>query len=384
VVSAFHRGKFAICYEPNLNQNVLINSALSINKQFIKIVDIQETQCVEFTIKWASDRPWRFMEDQLSYTYLSTMYGYGVTLPTNNDTYNGYISVYPITRLVAPTYPDVEINVYVSSDNMHFAFPEQQITPTKRAIAQSNFSLSELQGEVTTIPLNDSTASDEKIAVDYFGEEVLSYRSLLKRYHLYQNQGSTTQASTSNYVSAQFNNIALPPVIYAAPAVAGTITHVLDYLRFAFLGLKGSVRYRARVTGQLSTDMWTNFLIQNYIPSNYSANSISVGTGANYLASSGALSTMNGAVAYIPHNNAGFDYELPFYTNNSWVFSFRGDLGAASAFADAGVFQEQWVRRHRIIFTTSNNATGFTIILEMAVGEDFNLMRFNGAPYYSL
>jgi len=40
VCSSFHRGKLAIFFEPNVAQAVLINADLSLNKQFVRVVDI--------------------------------------------------------------------------------------------------------------------------------------------------------------------------------------------------------------------------------------------------------------------------------------------------------------------------------------------------------
>jgi hypothetical protein len=56
VCSKYHKGKIAILYDPNVRHTALIEADLDTNKQFMKIVDIQETQSFTLCVDWASPR----------------------------------------------------------------------------------------------------------------------------------------------------------------------------------------------------------------------------------------------------------------------------------------------------------------------------------------
>jgi hypothetical protein len=115
VCNHFHRGKLAILWEPNIHQQALISAELDINKQYTKVIDIQETQDVSFTVNWARSKAW---------LHAPTTFPEVGFLPVDTSDYesfsNGYLSIVPFNTLQSPDGSSISINVYVSSSDMNF------------------------------------------------------------------------------------------------------------------------------------------------------------------------------------------------------------------------------------------------------------------------
>ena len=178
VCSSFHRGRLAFYFEPNISQRALINAGVTMNKQFIRVVDIQDSDVVDITVEWASSRPWlRVGAANTGYLHSDQ------TTVGSVDTINGYISVIPFTSLQSPDASDIKINVYVCSPDLQVnGFTNVNLYSSRAAYAES--------GDVgiddtpLVIELNKSSATRDGLCEDYFGEQPLSFRSLLKRFTL--------------------------------------------------------------------------------------------------------------------------------------------------------------------------------------------------------
>lgn len=72
--------------------------------------------------------------------------------------------------------------------------------------------------------------------------------------------------------------------------------------------------------------------------------------------------------------------EFPFYNNNLWLFSFSSDVrGDDSTDELITYFMGRGIFNFEI-----NNTTGDVLYVEeVASGEDFSFLRFQGAPYYN-
>jgi hypothetical protein len=137
VCSKFHRGKLAIFYEPNIDQNVIINADLSMNKNFMTIIDIQETESVDVIVNWAQPRAWNLVE--IAGSAAATNYSLNdLTVPTNGY-YNGYIGIVPFTTLQSPSSDDsVFVNVYVSGVDLQFNMLTATNLPTIRKVVSES------------------------------------------------------------------------------------------------------------------------------------------------------------------------------------------------------------------------------------------------------
>jgi len=370
VCTSFHRGKVAIIYEPNIYQSTLINANLSLNKQFITMIDIQETQSVTVTVEWAASRAWLKVRSGLNGETLVSM------TPLTNGFHNGYIAVIPITRLTAPLEKPIDVNVWVSSDNMQVNYLNANAFPDERKIFTESAQIHPIG--VTNVVLNKSSASQDCINEEHFGENPVSFRLLMKRFVAVGTNNFTTSSGTNHVISMQQNNIPKMKAAYSISPSSQPIANLIDYLRYAFLGVRGGIRYRWRFLQNLNTDIYKFLVISNLLPEVDSSNNIGDATGVGTT----VPAQLRGSVAFNFNNNAGIEYEVPFYTNNLFVFSFSYTLDGGQNATDDDM-ETSWVRRHELGFFYSTASARVDIDYEVATGEDFNFLRFGGAPYYS-
>jgi hypothetical protein len=370
VCSAYHRGKLAFYYEPNIAQYVLIDADISTNKNFLHILDIQETQCIEFCIGWASPRAWNLCVGN-GVSILNT-----TEFSSSSSSYeyvNGYIGVVPFTDLQSPDDSTIEINVYVRSDDMHFNLFSAQNLPTERLVKTESEEVKYFD-EVSCFQLNETTASDTNISVFHFGEEPLSFRSLLKRYT--QTYEETLSGGASTDVSIKAVRLILPLASPAYDESGVTDSSLIQYLPYAYMGMRGSIRKRMRLKtekGQLGEFDRVTVSLVNL--SSSVAETLAWDTQVS-------RTFQRGSVSFYPDTNAGVEVEFPFYSSNLFVFSFCDDyVGAGNNDND---MSETWTKRFIAYFDSNNYTSTKNFFQEdTATGEDFTFMRYCGAPFYS-
>lgn len=367
VVSQFHRGKLAFYYEPNCYQYALIDANLDTNKQFIKVIDIQETQIVEFSIGWAFHRDWCMNEiDTDTFPYVVTVDDFG-------ELANGYIAVVPFTSVQSPDDSDVTVNVYVSCPDLQVNTLNSEIYPSSRITTESR--VVEHDVAHSSMPLNDSTATTQGISERHFGEQPLSFRSVLKRYVTFHTL-TVTQIDNSHATYS----FAMPSIPAIQPQVgSSSISYffLLSYLRYAYLGLKGGIRYRVTLHGRTPAS-WDDTVRATLMypvsgtitPAGSSSATVSVGT-----------STVNGTALFHRHTNFGVEFEVPYYSSNRFLFSFANNLIGTN---NTGEMCEVWSKWWSLYWTSYTARTDINAVakFDMATAEDFTMFRFQGAPYY--
>jgi len=369
VVSAYHRGKIGISHEPNVHQSVLIDSNVTLNKQYLKIIDLEDTQDVTVTVKWTAPRMWLGMtttpDDVICYG------GSTFGVPTAADLYNGYIALTPLTALVAPKASDIKILCFVSSSNMKFNYLTDVVMPYERKIVTESGNLS------TKVDLNESSSDDSLIGQYHFGEIPTSFRSLLRRYMLSALATATTTAAgtATYYVTYSRNNMPAIVCAYATSPSSTPCTSIYDYLRYGYMGIRGGMKHRFRIHAALTSDMNQQCIVSLNGRATFSANS-----AAN--SSTGVYTNMKGTVHFHTNNNGGIEYETPFYSNNMFAFSYNSSLGTA-ALLPLDDYQDSWVRTHSVTFTTDLTSKLIYCSGDIAAGEDFSFLRFQGAPYFT-
>jgi hypothetical protein len=372
VCSQFHRGKIAIGWEPNLNQAALFDTQYFLNKNYTKVIDIQETQDIEFCVNYASPYVWLTMQNNPNWNY-------GGSFDTNNpSSNNGFIYIVPFTELQAPMTKSVFVNVYVSGEDMQFNRYDPLWLPQYRRVF-TNSARESVDPEIgyTCLELNEAV-SNAKGTSDYcFGEQPLSFRALLKRYCNYQ-----TSINATNGVA---HNVALstrPIIPSASPAYSTTAARdsnpiLLRSILYAYLGIKGGMRRKIRwkVIGE----------VQNYTDAVKiqlrSAETAAVADPVGFTAGTVSVrGTGIGHNIYLPHTNAGVEFELPYYSNNLFHFSFNS-TGYGSTAGDE--MNHDWMKNFDISIDTTQTTGSMSYFEDIATAEDFNLMRYNGAPFYS-
>jgi len=291
--------------------------------------------------------------------------------PDYFDYANGYIAVTPFTALQSPDGSDISVNVYIKSDEMMFNQMTSERLPTVRPTTESE----ELTPtEAPCIDLNDSSASVDYACEEHFGEQPVSFRGLLKRFTGGEPRGShAVSANTIGILSER----ALYP--YPVPAYDGVTLvdrqqTLFSYLRYAYVGMRGGMKFRHYIIGPLEDHVNDKISVSLTRPAaitneyEVAANNFEEITG-----------TMQGTVSFIPHTNAGVEFEVPFYSNNLFAISFSDDpLPASCTLVDSVA-----TRGYQVWYFTQLDAAN-TVYLHrsFAIGEDFSFLRFQGAPIY--
>lgn len=374
VCSSFHRGKIAIFYEPNVSQYTLINASLSLNKQFLRVVDIQETQTFDIDVNWAAPRAW------LRNTNAATA-PYNIILPSTTfqaEGYvNGYIGVVPFTELQSPDTSDIYVNVYVCCKDLQVnGFTSKNLPSQRRLLTEAGSfpgtCLSSLP--VSTLDLNESTATRDKICIEHFGEQPLSFRALLKR------KVTTIVFSANGAAHETFAHTGpiyfLNKLAFGATSVTGVQLDMFSYLRYAYLGVRGSMRYACGLQN-IGWNGAAPFKMGLLPPADYAAVATS-----NTPASATAYPrlSLEGTSMEIPATCGALEVELPFYSSNLFVFA-GPDKCDDSALTNT-TMEKVWYRNYSFHYLCTAVQVSY-MNLEVSSGEDFTYLRYLGAPYYT-
>jgi hypothetical protein len=391
VCSKFHRGKLAIMFEPNVAQWALIRSNSTVlNEQNTVILDIQEAQEMEFTVDWCNSRSWLRAEikDAAAERYWST----DDTIPVYQTPQNsmGMFSIQCLNELVQPTdLSTVPINIYVRCDDLNVAEIHKASLPTQReyVITESN---------VLAQHISETSADMENLHLAYFGEKILSFRQILKRvqplhYIVGNYAGGAAKVAHSLFLPI---HPSVEPK-YGKVAAGNTYTpypNMYNYLRYAFLGLRGSVRYHVRYTGTIAGALEAG--LEDYPTVLRVANATFT---AAPVASSTAMTTepgviltlsdLDGAVHFHQSTNGGIEFEVPYYSENLFEFSNNTGLGKDSTAQGLLVDDDTFLDTATGVKVTfpqqTTAASAGAWVVDMSIGEDFTFMRFTGAPFYT-
>jgi hypothetical protein len=365
--SSFHRGKLAVFFEPNIAQWAIMIPDISLNKNYFHIIDIQQTQSVEFCIKWNHPRAWA-----------RTQSAYGadhnwLNFSASDGSYeyvNGFMSVVPYTTLTAPLSSPVIVNVYASCPNLMVNVLDNDAMPTSRIIAES-YTETAYDGDVECVVLNESLATTDNICQHHFGEQIVSFRSLLKRYATTTVIDENKAGSTDELLSATILNIPRAAPLYNSSV---TIPTLAGYLPLAYMGVRGGVRKRIRlVSSEASPSIYGRVNVKLGAVGPNSAEALSWQSAPSFMLD-------RGTVAFVPHTNGGVEYEIPYYSPNLFEFAFAEDGIGSNPAGDMIGF---WIKTHIIEFehTDVTSATN-RVVVDHAIGEDFMFFRYSGAPYY--
>ena len=376
VCSQFHRGSLAVLYEPNISQNVVIDTSLDLNKQFIKKIDLQTVKDFEVTVKWAFPRPWaRILTNDL----LDDLGSVGFLGDALFDYANGYIAVVPYTELQSPDGSSIKINVYVKSDNMHFNLYTLDNIPTARPSVESDGSVEyHTPNPVDSSDLNNSTAKEDNISSLTFGETPLSFRSALRRFSAWKDNDNVKISTSTTAPVIRYRTYPWSVPTPAYGSVSLNITpNLFGYLRLAYLGYRGGIKWRFALCGPV-TNRNLNGVVVTIEPPLENTPATSISTQTDYQMLSAAAS---GSAMFVPATNGGIEVEWPMYTTNLFLISFNEDLTPTTSIMDNYISSA--LSFYVPTGPTAASATDPIIACtSCAAAEDFSLMRFSGAPVY--
>jgi len=362
--TSFHRGKIAVFYEPNCDQFSLISAGLSLNKNYLAIIDLQTTTEVSVCIKWAQPRYYQeCAPDTVSQYSISSASAASVM----RNYANGWVALVPITNLVGPSGYAVDYAVTVSSDDIEFAYPDQSLLPKR--VTQGD---SSTQMDGPCIDLVDIGSDSVRAAQLHYGERVFSFRSLLKRFT--QTDVKTLVVSSYNVGDFVVYRPTIVPQLLPSPsgttADSSTVS-LLSFLRPSYLGMRGGFRKRVRITGHAPA-MMAIMSVQLDSP-------IGVPTPGFSLVGASNITGIRGATQFAPYTNSGIEFEIPCYTNNLFGVPSNADIYDPSL---SSMFLPRALRSYSVFMDCTANATYVASELT-AAAEDFTLMNFIAATPYS-
>lgn len=394
VTSKFHRGKALIKFDPNGSQQALIDTSDSkLNQQTSIIVDLQTTQNVEFSVEWNNSRAWcKVPLFSGTSNYMDT--NNQTTDPLGNQFSLGFITVRPLNELVQPTdLSTVPVNVYVRCDDLEVATPTtialngfgRQYTVSESLVSESGVA-DKGEEESTKDTLVSTGASHSKAHLMHMGERIESFRACLKRYtgaYTYEGVASGAGPTLLTFQGNVYPQLANP---YNANRVTKTLeTNLFSYLRLAYIGMRGGMRYRTRYVNQRE-DHYLNYYVKaqrtELGPYDNSDNALSVLSITTQSLAKFCAATWNGSVIYHLASNGGVELECPYYSENVFQFAFDKQEGT-TAFASSDVMVDYsglWQVQYQIDNAASDTIYG---IVDSATAEDFTFLRYQGAPFYT-
>jgi hypothetical protein len=418
VASTFHKGRIKVVYDPNyLASN-------EYNTNYMRIIDIAEEQ--DFTIEVGQGQERTLLNHHYPGVDSVTQM-YGSTVFTSKEAGNGVLGIYIVNELTTPnstTNNDIEINVFVSmGEDFEVFVPEDHFQKfVSGATPQSGDEIDDFepQSGVMTEMVPDGQNTSEPSAPQqslsttvglgesanplinqvFTGEAITSFRTMLKRYNLWS---TIAQLDTQplmafgRYPHFPYLRGAVAGAVDSTGAAAGYVpynycnTIMLHWVRNAFQGWRGSIRYKLIPRGNLANSDSIQVQRAPWKPSApaYSESATSVNTYTSVKsARAGAImetapsgepdytkpfSGVNGTVLTMGTINPNLEFEMPYYS------SFRFSPGKPSSYTGSQLFSTGW--DYRINF---NGNTSSVYDIYTAAGEDFQVYFFTGLPrmYY--
>lgn len=397
VASKFHRGRLLIQWDPT----AALPSTANTNVVASQVVDLAVSRDVQFRVPYAAALPFLMNEPAESHSELFKFYsGVAITPTYNALTNNGVLNIKilnPLNSIETTTDP-VDVAVFVkAADNFEVAVPRD----TKFATVTSGISLQsgetpddsqpgdfapEGVKEVTvvdTIPV-----SPDPMYMTCFGEKVVSFRTLIKRYNysLLAALDGAGPTGAWNKLSMTLPTFPLPRgytdngyFLDGVDPCNVSSTTLLNYLQGAFVGMRGSTRWKFGIPKRDPIDeimVSRPFTARSYI--DY------ITLSSSSLASGGQRSSdeMQSAIVspgYLLTNGktqCGVEVDIPMYTNARFVSASPYNVGLGKT--------RDGTQNHtmRLEMRSGENIVSDRsyVSVHSAAGDDFSFFYFVNAP----
>lgn len=398
VASNYHKGRLKIVYDPHGF------STNEYNTNYTHVVDIAEEKDFTVEIGWGTSLPFcgvaapgaggwateRFANDTVT------------TLPGGNA--NGVLHVYVVNDLTIPstaaaTEP-IEVNVFVSAgddlmvrnpsnhmDN-YFWFPdpqsgEENVQMDKEDTAEPS---KPMQEDVEITMMSNLPKEDATDHV-FFGESVVSIRSLLKRYTRHSTWVHTGEDGY-RLLTHTFNSFpfymgyarnAITPVLGNTQDYNFGHNTFINYYTPAYKGFRGGLRWKLNPIINRSDTMACsthNVARDSGVSAPYQTTAtLMTGSEADVLRvlRTNALEMMGGGASTNDQTNPCLEIEIPFQERERFLNARQDDYTSSVGFAHPVNIKYQ---------TVTNTLNTDINLLEkyVSVGEDFSLFFFVGAP----
>lgn len=276
ISSAFHKGRFKIVYDP------YGFASDEYNTNYTTIVDIAENKDTTVTVGWGSPRGYlqvpSFQLTGQSPTNL-LFNNVGPLGTAGGGVSNGRIRIYVVNELTNPNPfygNNVDINVFVSAgDDIEFRNPSEYLTqyswfrspdPPAAAAFKPQMADTEMNSDPAAAPVSSgpdmtmlqSLSTSDQSSLVYFGEEIKSFRQLLKRYNFHANYyfatGTTNSYHQYSILQSRFpayrgvtpgSNMANVTFPNTTTSEYNPVTMtMMNYVTPAFLTRRGGIRWK--------------------------------------------------------------------------------------------------------------------------------------------
>lgn len=385
VCSQYHKGRLMFVFDP------YIVGGLEPNVQYNRIVDLEREKDFTIDVAWASPAAFLPVGPPGS--------GLVSTSPfvTTNANSNGVLAVYVLNELSTPNSTvnnDITIQVYVSAcDDFDLAQPTSAQIGTMAYVTQS--SEIDIQNQPTSMEADECMAAclpEDNTHLVFFGEKFISFRSLLKRYNFHSSFFSGFPAAARYYWTV--NTTDFPPA-RGLTGSGGTnngglanysVTTLLNYLAPAFLASRGSIRYKRIM--HLDSPNDNQLFVSRGQSVNFSNTTLLRDTTSNDLYSKQAVdatiqkTSLNGAAITTHTTQPCLEYEVPYY--RPYRFSIAKDPYRRAIIPTYSLLDSGHATTGCVTLTPTSCGTMDSFV---SVGEDFQLLLFQGAPamyYYNI
>lgn len=407
VSSNYHRGRLRLVYEPFSGA-----PGLAYTTNYNRIIDIAEEKDFTVEIGWNQNLPYK----QNHRPYLDPVpFGPTYVSGSNDFRNNGNLTVFVVNDLTVPNSlvnNDIQVNVFVScGDDFEVAGPTGEPMRRYTFFPQTTPVLLDVQSGETVVdtestsapsaPMQEATQQIGSMNIDdndatnhvFFGEEIKSFRPMLKRYQLH-NINTPDQDVTGAY----WWDLRNPAFPYARGETPNPCSFedvnvcentLLNYVSVAFTGWRGGIRRKLFFSvndevaapsdmNDLSMQIVTTTRFQNYttnIPYENDFSTVDTSSAKDTLISQqGILNDfLNGGSANPISNNPVQDVEIPFYS----AYRFLPTKRDSNDISSMGRFNPPTYRTRM----RANSALGRPQVMDfVATGEDFNLFFFTGCP----
>ena len=439
VCTKFHKGRLKITYDP-ASPNVNSHGTDTSNIVFTRIVDISEKLDFEIDIDWAQHVAYKptgsIVTSTQNYhgtTELSSLY---------NSFGNGYLTVEVLNELSAPTDgANISINVFVSTgddfelavpfsgrsdheDHSWFPIPVQALNliPEGEEPKEEEVPFTP-QSQEGTIPIVDNDTDNAPESADavekigntnmntidkkplvFFGERIVSLRTMAKRYcYSYSQFHDVEDSADSNMKSwiMEQNNY----VLYRGHSPQGLWTKGVDNYNYCknnmmtnltplFAGRRGSIRYKLFIqsNGQIPIRQIAAVRLMEkasgYVNDLVTTSTASSTNNTNARTSTEVASSMYNGSAIIPvEQQPVLEIDTPYYNNYRFYDCKNLTNQVANTHDDGSIRNNiQFIATGAFHNDDHANRSLSEAKFYMATGEDFNLFFFTGIPlsfYYS-
>lgn len=263
ICTKFHKGRLKISWDPLGSGGA---TALNENTVYTSILDIGENNKASFRVPY--HQAYSFLRCR---NVTRDNWTVGSSLPSDDEQDNGLLIISVLTPLMSPITPS-NVGVLISvrgADNLEFANPASAVGGDSTKQPPSFFAVQgkdEVDIESNIITFGDiGTKHPDRYALNY-GERIVSLRSLLHRYSLYDYSFSTKTADTRCLMWGKSYS-RLPPMYgydpqgyyTAGKILAGTgtakfnftPTHPITYVAMMYGAFRGSVNYLVNTSSDL-------------------------------------------------------------------------------------------------------------------------------------